>query len=331
MGDAVSVMSLMVLPCDALELHFGGKVGYMFFQSDEGWEEQGLLGDDSSYFDGRNYSLELDLFPVSFVGLRFTLEYFRQERIFEDYYNDYSDYDEYRTDQHVSLRIVPFTVSAKVRVPSPIISPYFFAGYGFYYWGIFEDEDKDDDSWFLIEIPNNGETCWIYSGIVDLDKTASLVPVLTPPPRPTPAPAPTQSEEEIVLGPKYFLIIPDNGGPFACGDGMVYFYSGKKSKDIEDDITVALNALFSVKTEYVGDYYNPLYKSSLNVKDVDVENGHATIVLGGKFVKPKSVCEAKRIHLQVWETASQFSDITRRPIIFVNNALLGDLLEDVKK
>ena len=130
---------------------------------------------------------------------------------------------------------------------------------------------------------------------------------------------------------KYFLIIPDNGGPFACGDGLAYFYSGKKGKGVEDDITVALDALFSLKTEYVGNYYNPVYKSSLKVKDVDVDGGRATIWLGGNFVKPKSECEAKRIHLQVWETASQFAEINHRPVIWVNNVLLGDLLEAIQK
>jgi hypothetical protein len=157
------------------------------------------------------------------------------------------------------------------------------------------------------------------------------MPVLTPPPSPTPAPAPTQRDEEKALGVKYYLIIPDNGGPFACGDGLAYFYSGKKGKDTEDKIEAALNALFSVKTEYVGNYYNPIFESSLSVKDVEVENGRATIWLGGKFVRPKSECEAERIHLQVWETASRFSDVKHRPIIFVNNALLGDLLRAVQK
>jgi hypothetical protein len=189
----------------------------------------------------------------------------------------------------------------------------------------------EDESWFLIELPESGDTCWIFNEIVQLDKSAALMPVLTPPPKPTPAPAPTQSEEEKALGVKYFLIIPDNGGPFACGDGLAYFYSGKKGKGVEDDIAVALNALFSVNTEFVGNYYNPVYKSSLRVRHVDVEDGRATIRLSGNFVKPKTECEAKRIHLQVWRTASQFSEIKHRPVIWVNNVLLGDLLEAIQK
>jgi len=189
----------------------------------------------------------------------------------------------------------------------------------------------ENDSWYLIEFPESGETCWIFNEIVDLDKEVALMPVMTPPPFPTPAPVPTKSEEELALGPKYFLIIPDNGGPFACGDGLAYFYSYQKSKGVEDDITVALNALFSVKSEYVNQYYNPVYQSSLRVRDVVVENGNATIYLGGAFVKPKSKCEADRIHLQVWQTASQFPEVTKRPVIWVNNVLLGDLLEAIQK
>ena len=189
----------------------------------------------------------------------------------------------------------------------------------------------DDDRWYLIEFPENGETCWIFYEIIAIEKTTAQLPILTPPPTPTPAPAPTQSEQEKALGVKYFLIIPDNGGPFACGDGIAYFYSGKKGKGVEDDVKVALNALFSVTTEYVGNYYNPIYKSNLNAKKVEVENGGATIWLRGTFVKPMSEYEAKRIHEQVWRTASQFSEISKRPIIWVNNVLLGDLLEHIQE
>lgn len=188
----------------------------------------------------------------------------------------------------------------------------------------------EDGAWLLVEPEDIGETCWIFEDIVDLDKEIAMVPVLTPPPFPTPAPVPTKTEEELARGPKYFLIIPDNGGPFACGDGLAYFYSYQKTHTSEEDIEVALNALFSVGTEYVGNYYNPIHQSSLRVKDVDFDNGRPTIRLGGTFVKPKNKCEAERIHLVVWKTASQFSSVTSRPIIFVNNALLGDLLQAIQ-
>ncbi len=188
----------------------------------------------------------------------------------------------------------------------------------------------EDGSWLLVEPTEIGETCWIFADIVDLDKEISSVPVMTPPPFPTPAPVPTKTEEELALGPKYFLIIPDNGGPFACGDGLVYFYSYQKAHSTEEDVKVALNALFSVRAEYVGNYYNPVYQSSLRVKDVEIGSGQAIIRLAGNFVKPKSKCEAERIHLQVWKTASQFSNITSRPIIYVGDVLLGDMLQAIQ-
>jgi len=189
----------------------------------------------------------------------------------------------------------------------------------------------EDDSWLLVELPESGETCWIFNEIVDLDKSIAMMPVVTPPPKPTPAPMPTKTDEEKALGVKYFLIIPDNGGPFACGDGLAYFYSGKKGNGVEDEITVALNALFAVKSQYVGNYYNPIYQSSLRVKDVELDDtGHVTIWLGGNFVKPKNECEAQRMHLVVWETARQFPEVKHRPEIWVNNVLLGDLLRAIQ-
>jgi hypothetical protein len=184
------------------------------------------------------------------------------------------------------------------------------------------DGRTENSNWVRIQLLDAEQPCWVFSDFVTLESDLALVAVITPVPLPTGTAGPTKEPS----GPKYFLIIPNNGGPFACGDGLVYYYSNKKGKSLEDDITIALNALFSVQSEYVGDYYNPLYKSSLRVKDVEVVNGLPTIWLGGKFVKPKTDCDAKRMHLQVWETARQFGGVTKRPIIWVNNVLLGDLL-----
>jgi len=185
----------------------------------------------------------------------------------------------------------------------------------------------EDFNWVQMQLSDVEDPCWIFSDFVTQDADPAQVAVITPAPLPTAESPPTQEP----TGPKYFLIIPDNGGPFACGDGLVYYYARSKGKGLEDNIKIALNALFGVKSEYVGDYYNPMYKSSLQVKNVEVVNGRPTIWLKGKFVQPKSSCDSKRMHVQVWETASQFGGVTQRPVIWVNNVLLGDVLEGIQK
>ncbi|MBN2384703.1 outer membrane beta-barrel protein [bacterium] len=165
------VLPLLVMPgkSEATDTSFAFKIGYNMFRSDDGWDDVGYLGDDASYFNGRNYSLELDLYPVRYFGLRFTLEYFRQNRRLDNGYGDpYNQdyYNDYRT-----LTIIPLTVSAKVRVPAPFVSPYFFAGFGFCYWGLFEGDeeshwysDEEDDDLRLIQ-ENDGVTFQAGTGL----------------------------------------------------------------------------------------------------------------------------------------------------------------------
>jgi hypothetical protein len=189
------------------------------------------------------------------------------------------------------------------------------------------DGRTEDTNWLRIQLQEVDQPCWVFSDFISQEGDLASIAILTPQPLPTQTIGPTQEPS----GPKYFLVIPDNGGPFACGDGLVYFYSNKKGKSLEENIEVALNALFSVKSEYVGDYYNPIYQSNMRVKRVVIENGKASIYLGGKFVNPKSDCEAKRMHQVIWSTAWQFGSLTHRPVIWINNVLLGDLIENVKK
>jgi len=151
----VAIMSfIVVLPIgqvEALDHAFAFRIGYQMFRSDEGWLEYGYLGDNSSLFNGRNYSLEWDMYPVDYFGLRFTMEYFQQNRRLEATNfggNDSGQYDYERT-----LTIMPLTVAAKLRAPTPHVSPYVFAGFGFCYWGVYksygdrhwysDDEDLD--------------------------------------------------------------------------------------------------------------------------------------------------------------------------------------------
>ena len=93
---------------------------------------------------------------------------------------------------------------------------------------------------------------------------------------------------------------------------------------MEDEILAALNALFSNHNQYVDGLYNPIYESRLKAKGVEVVGGDVVVRLGGSFVRPKDKCESQRMHDQIWYTISQFS--ATRAVVYLNNALLGDLL-----
>ena len=182
----------------------------------------------------------------------------------------------------------------------------------------------EDNTWLMVEEPEFKAACWVSSAYVILEGDAKLLPIFTPEPTPTPIPSPTPK----VKGMRIFLVNLDTGGPFGCGDGLVYFISGKqRTGNLEGDISSALNALFKLKTEFVDGYYNPVHNAHLYVKGVDVieEDGHVYIYLAGSIPKPPDVCEAERIHDQVWETARQISGY-RRITIRVGNKLLGDLI-----
>lgn len=181
-----------------------------------------------------------------------------------------------------------------------------------------------DKNWYAVDVPELGATCWLWHSLVDLNGTLEQIPVLTPPAPPTQAAAPTAS----ISGLKYFMIAPDTGGPFGCGDGLVYFSSGIKQKgSVPENIKAALNALFSVKTKDFGKYYNAVYNNHLKVRSVDFDpvSGKAVIHLGGSIPKPPNECESRRIHGQIWETARQFHGV-KSIGIWLGNVPLGDWL-----
>jgi hypothetical protein len=180
------------------------------------------------------------------------------------------------------------------------------------------------EGWWMVEEPEYNTACWVSTEYASLAGDLDSLPVFTPEPTPT-TPASATPEQK---GMKVFLINPDTGGPFGCGDGLVYFYTGKQRTDsIERDIASAMNALFKLKTKDVGGFYNPVYNAHLHVKEVDVipESGKVFIYLTGSIPKPPNNCEAKRIHDQVWETARQISGY-RNVTIRVGSKLLGDLI-----
>jgi len=178
--------------------------------------------------------------------------------------------------------------------------------------------------WFAVQAPDIQADCWVSANFITLQGEVNLLPVLTPPPLPPPPPTATP----VVSGLKYFLIAPGAGGPFGCGDGLVYFYAGIKNQgSVEENIIDALNALLRLQVKDLDGYYNALYNARAKVKIVyfDAGSGHAEIHLSGTIPKPKDVCESKRIHAQIWETVRQFSRV-KSIEIWIGGLLLGDWL-----
>jgi hypothetical protein len=182
-----------------------------------------------------------------------------------------------------------------------------------------------DRSWWLVGVEDD-QTCWIYDQFAQVNGLLESLPVMTSQPLPTP----TSTPPPATGGVYYILISEDTGGPFGCGDSLIKYYPGVWVKgDMEDDILAALNALFANHNQYVGGLYNPIYQSSLKAKSVEWVGNDLVVQLNGTFVRPKDKCESQRMHDQVWYTVSQFSSV--RAVIYVNNALLGDLLVIAKK
>jgi hypothetical protein len=178
----------------------------------------------------------------------------------------------------------------------------------------------EDQSWWLVETEDGG-TCWADGKVVSVQGDFERLPVVTSPPIPSLTPTVTPQTPGIY----YILVAKDTGGPIGCGDSLVKYYPGVWIKgDLEDDILGALNALFSNHNEYVNGFYNPMYRSDLRAKSVEVVGGEVIVQLGGTLVRPKDTCESQRMRAQVWYTVSQFSPT--RAIIYLNKALLGDLL-----
>jgi hypothetical protein len=182
-----------------------------------------------------------------------------------------------------------------------------------------------DRSWWLVGVEED-QTCWIYNQFAQVNGMVDTLPVMTP----SPLPSQTSTPPPASSGVYYILLSLDTGGPSGCGDTLIKYYPGVWVKgDMEDDILAALNALFANHNQYVGGLYNPVYQSSLKAKSVEQVGSDIVVQLNGTLVRPKDSCESKRMHDQVWYTVSQFSPV--RAVIYLNKALLGDLLEVSKK
>ncbi len=184
----------------------------------------------------------------------------------------------------------------------------------------------EDQIWWFIEVDRRIDlSCWVSEALASLKGDLVTVPVLTPPPLPLDTPTPTPQSKGIV----YYLIAENTGGPVGCGDSLLPVFPGINfTPDMETNVIAALNALFSQHTKYVNGLLNPVYESRMKAKHLSFNSatGTARIQLGGTFVKPIDVCEAKRMRDQVFYTVYQFEKI-KFAAIYLNNVLLGDLME----
>lgn len=168
--------------------------------------------------------------------------------------------------------------------------------------------------------------------------TATLEPTATPLPTDTPTPLPTETPTEIptstplptlpplpplpteppptptvLAGTKPILIYfiqKGGGGNVACGDSLVYYFTGKyRTDDVEADIKTALQNLFFYKTAEFGGVYNPLYKSKLNVVSVEVTDGAVEIELSGEIKLSEDPCDPNRIYAMLIATVRQFPGV----------------------
>ncbi len=182
-----------------------------------------------------------------------------------------------------------------------------------------------DHSWWQVSIEID-TSCWIFGEYSSISGGTEDLSVVTPPALPSLTPTPQPSS----VGVYYILISIDTGGPFGCGDSLIRFYPGVWAKgDLEVDVETALNALFGNHNQYTNGVYNPIYQSQLKAKSVEFIGNDVVVQLAGTLVRPKDACESQRMHDQIWYTVSQFSP--SRAIIYLNNALLGDLLVVSKK
>jgi hypothetical protein len=183
-----------------------------------------------------------------------------------------------------------------------------------------------NQTWFLIDSGQDSQmSCWVSKVVATLRGNLVSVPELTPPPLPQDTATPTPESKGIV----YYLLAENTGGPVGCGDSLIPIYPGINFKpDMETNVKAALNALFAHNTKYVNGLLNPIYESRMKAKHLsfDSSTGVARIQLGGTFVKPVDVCESKRMHAQVFLTVYQFQKI-KFAAVFINNVLLGDLME----
>lgn len=168
-----------------------------------------------------------------------------------------------------------------------------------------------------------------------LPPTPTDIPTQTEPPPPTETPLPTETYTPTSPPPTasgdeaiyVYYIQTGTGGPVACGDSLIKVNTGLyRTGDVAADVRTALGRLFN-KQEYLGNLYNPIFRSNFNTQSVDFKayEGLVDVFLDGAYVRSDDRCDDGRVRAQIWTTIRQFPGV-KTVYILLNDNLLGDIL-----
>jgi len=175
-----------------------------------------------------------------------------------------------------------------------------------------------------------------------LPPTNTPAPTATLPPTETETPTPTETSAAptisisypavpVVPDPMYvYFIRVDPVSAGGCGFSSYGISAGfSRSSDVAKDVKLALEHLFSIKTEYYGSFYNPLYQSNIRVESVKMKNGLITVNLRGTYVPADDDCGGTRVKAQIWDTIKQQRAV-QTTNIYLNGIPFGDRLSNDK-
>lgn len=128
-----------------------------------------------------------------------------------------------------------------------------------------------------------------------------------------------------------YMIVQNGGGKDGCGDTVKVAVPIQRSKDTGKDIEAALDMLFTMKSKYYGNLYNPVSYSTLRVQDVEfTDSGGLTVWLSGKYKPTGNDCDNILVKSQIWSTAKQFGGISGTAFYINGPHPFGDFVSNDK-
>ncbi|MBN1538141.1 MAG: hypothetical protein JW908_15495 [Anaerolineales bacterium] len=160
--------------------------------------------------------------------------------------------------------------------------------------------------------------------------TYTFTPPPTIPPQPTntvalPTPSATASGDDAIYF--YVLKLESKNLKKCGGETPIAINTGiYRTNDVEYDVKIALQRLFSYHGEYFGELYNPIGRSNFSVGGVSLDSSGAIIVdIGGEYVKSDNKCDGARVRLQVITTCKQFPG-NKACKLYLNGGSFADLV-----